>query len=158
MYNLKLKNRYFLYSYNPKTSEVDQLFSFNSDSEAKDKLKEIKTDKSNEFILLKITENPTYKESDIGLNKMNAGPYKILFKMYEYNDKDEIVPKYEKIKNKKGELDSDKRNSQFVFITKDYLDKLSHKDLNILVKLAGSYKLEKRPLAPKLINQIEKYK
>ena len=57
-----------------------------------------------------------------------------------------------------GEFDSDKRNSQYLYITQEHYIKNGIKadDLQKVALLAFKFKLEKRPLAVKLIDQIYK--
>lgn len=76
--------------------------------------------------------------------------------MYQLTENMVLKLKYEPIPNRKGEPDTDKRNSQFLYITKDYYQTkgIVQEDLEKVALLAIKYKLEKRPLAPKLINQI----
>jgi hypothetical protein len=62
----------------------------------------------------------------------------------------------EKLPNKKGELDPDRRNSQYLYYTTEYYEanNIKSSDLKQVALLACGNKLEKRPLAVKLITQI----
>ena len=76
---------------------------------------------------------------------MLGGPIKVLFSFYKITKKGIIK------KNK-----NDPRSIQFLFYTYDYYlkNKINSSDLKKLAQLAFNNKLEKRALAPKLINQI----
>ena len=76
--------------------------------------------------------------------------------MYSINDNNILKPLYEKITNSKGEPDPDRRNSQYLYITQEHYKKNGIKidDLQKVALLAFQYKLEKRPLAIKIIDQI----
>ena len=85
-----------------------------------------------------------------------GGPIKITFKMYTINDNNILKQLFEKTTNSKGELDTDRRNSQYLYITQEHYIKngIKIEDLEKVALLAFKFKLERRPLAVKLINQI----
>ncbi len=161
MEKIKIKNKYYLFKYNVEKQKIKKILEANKMSELKENIVGKSIDSSNEILLLKLSKEKKFniQPNQSGLNKLVGGPIKIIFKVYEINDSNVLKPKYEKIKNKKGELDSDKRNSQFLYITMDYyLSGIKTNDLELVALLAIQNKLEKRPLAPKLINQIDKLK
>ncbi len=161
MEKIKIKNKYYLFKYNVEKQKIKKILEAKKISELKENIVGKSIDTSNEILLLKLSKEPKFnnKSNQTGLNKLVGGPIKITFKVYEINYSNIIKPKYEKIKNKKGELDSDKRNSQFLYIPMDYyLGGIKTNDLELVALLAIQNKLEKRPFAPKLIDQIDKLK
>ncbi len=173
---IKIKNKYFLLKYNVEKQKIKKLAESNTIRELKEKIIGKTINKDNEILLIKLSKEKNYSfalaeakatKSNSGSNLFKVGgPIKITFKVYEIWSKDDesdtggiqLKPKYEKLRNKKGELDSDKRNGQFLYITLDYYKKNgplnNTSDLELVGLLAIQYKLEKRPLAPKLIDQI----
>ena len=111
-----------------------------------------------DILLMKLSKEPKFNEKNINspLGKLIGGPIKITFKMFTINDNNILKPSYEKTTNSKGELDSDKRNSQYLYITQEHYIKngIKIEDLQKVALLAFKLKLERRPLAVKLIDQI----
>lgn len=166
---LKISNKYWLIKYSPTKNKVKTVLKSKKMETLKEQIKGIKIGSNYEIILLKLSKVPNFKDAakpwlsepgdnqpKSGLNKLIGGPIKITFKMYQLTDSMILKPKYEPIPNRKGEPDPDKRNAQFLFITKEYYQTtgINQKDLEKVALLAVTNKLEKRPLAPKLINQI----
>lgn len=146
----KIENKYYLFEFNPNKNKIKKLVSSKNIKKLKEQIIGKSINENNEFILLKLSKEKRFNES----NKLIGGPIKITVKIFEFLN-NILIPKYEKILNRKGELDPDKRNAQFLFITKEYLDNgINDKDLEKVALMAIKNNLEKRPLAPKLINQI----
>ncbi len=159
---IKIPNKYWLIKYSPTKNKIKTILKSKKIETLKEQIKGIKISSNYEIILLKLTKEPKFKDDNSlqtnksSLNKLIGGPIKITFKMYLLTDSMVLKPKYEPIPNRKGELDPDKRNAQFLFITKEYYETkgINQKDLEKVALLAITNKLEKRPLAPKLIDQI----
>jgi hypothetical protein len=167
---IKIKNKYFLLKYNVEKQKIKKLAESNTIRELKEKIIGKSINKDNEILLIKLSKEKNYSQPQGSKSNSGSklfkigGPIKITFKVYELSKSDnsddtiQLKPKYEKLTNKKGELDSDKRNGQFLYITLDYYNKngplTKTSDLESIGLLAIQYKLEKRPLAPKLIDQI----
>ncbi len=156
---IKILNKYWLFKFNTEKNSVKKIGKSNSISELKEKIigKKISNHNKYEFVLVKISKEPKYNPSDkSALAKLIAGPIKVTIKMYGITETGTLKPKYEKLPNKKGELDPDRRNSQFLYYTTEYYEKnnIISTDLAKVASLACQNKLEKRPLAVKLITQI----
>jgi hypothetical protein len=159
---IKIPYKYFLISYNETKNKVKTILKSKKMETLKEEIKGKKVSGKNQIILLKLSKEPNFNNSDkttdnkSGLSKLIGGPIKITFKMYQLTENMVLKLKYEPIPNRKGEPDTDKRNSQFLYITKDYYQTkgIVQEDLEKVALLAIKYKLEKRLLAPKLINQI----
>jgi hypothetical protein len=160
--DIKIPHKYLLFRYNQTTQSIKLILTGNKISDIKTSIKGIKIPVNNEILLMKLVKEKLFKPNATGLAKLIAGPIKITFKLFEVSDTNILVPKYESILNKKGTRDTDKRNSQFLFVTPDYLKEnnktISQHDLKLIGLLAFQYKLEKRPLASKTIEQINKLK
>ena len=77
------------------------------------------------------------------------------FKILVLSKNNKLKPKYEEQLNKKGEKDLDRRNAQYLYVSnKYYMDnkKVKKNHLKIIAELAIKNKLEKRPFAPKLLD------
>jgi hypothetical protein len=158
---IKIKNKYLLFKYNPEKTKIKKITEGNKMGEIKEQVIGKKISSNNEVILMKLSKEKKFNpNASNNLGKLIGGPIKITFKVYEITSNHSLKPKYEKIPNKKGELDSDKRNSQFLFITIDhYISKgIKTSDMELVALLAIQFKLERRLLAPKLIDQIYKTK
>ena len=142
-------DKYYLYKYNKVIKKVIS----GSNKKILQQL-DLKDNKKYEYILLTLSKIKDYNKE----SKFIGGPIKITFKILETktNRKGNVilVPKYEKQLNRKGEKDYDKRNAQFLYLTTEYLKKFNKKDIKLVAELAIQNKLEKRLLAPKLIDQI----
>jgi hypothetical protein len=160
--DIKIPHKYLLFKYNQSKQSVKLILTGNKISDIKTSIKGIKIPVGNEILLMKLTKEKSFKPNATGLAKLIAGPIKINFKLFEVSDTNILVPKYEAILNKKGTHDTDKRNSQFLFVTPNYLKDnngtITQTDLKLIGLLALQYKLEKRPLAHKTIEQINKFK
>jgi len=158
MENIKIKNKYILFKYNKNEDIIKKVTESKKISELKEKIIGKKIGEKYEILLMKLSKEPKFNEKNINtaLGKLIGGPIKITFKMFIINDNNILKPSYEKTTNSKGELDSDKRNSQYLYITQDHYIKngIKIEDLKKVALLAFKFKLERRPLAVKLINQI----
>lgn len=160
MEKVKIKNKYILFKFNKEKNKVKKITESNSIGELKENIIGKKIGENYEIILIKLSKEPKFNEKNINspLGKLIGGPIKIIFKVYSINENNILKPSYEKTTNSKGEFDTDRRNSQYLYITIDYYKKYGIKidDLEKVALLAFQYKLEKRPLAAKLIDQIYK--
>jgi hypothetical protein len=158
MEKIKIKNKYILFKYNKNEEIIKNIAESKKINELKEKIIGKKIGEKYEILLMKLSKEPKFNEKNINtpLGKLIGGPIKITFKMYSINDNNSLKPLYEKTTNSKGEFDSDKRNSQYLYITQEYYIKNGIKadDLQKVALLAFKFKLEKRPLAVKLIDQI----
>ena len=158
MEKIKIKNKYVLFKYNKNEEKIKKVVESNKISELKEKIIGKKIGEKYEILLMKLSKEPKYNEKNINtaLGKLIGGPIKITFKMYSINDNNILKPLFEKTTNSKGELDTDRRNSQYLYITQEYYIKngIKIEDLEKVALLAFKFKLERRPLAVKLINQI----
>lgn len=160
MEKIKIKNKYVLFKFNKEKGKVKKITESKSISDLKENVIGKKIGENYEIILLKLSKEPKFNEKNINspLGKLIGGPIKITFKIYSINENNILKPLYEKTLNSKGEPDTDKRNSQYLYITLDHYKKNGIKttDLKKVALLAFQYKLEQRPLAVKLIDQIYK--
>lgn len=144
-----IKEKYFLFKYN---NSIKKVISGNT-------MKEINTNHniSNESIIILVTLKKEPKFTDNSTDKLNiiGGPIKITFKILVLSNTNKLKPKYEEQLNKKGEKDLDRRNAQYLYVSnKYYMDnrKVKKNHLKIIAELAIKNKLEKRPFAPKLLD------
>jgi hypothetical protein len=158
---IKIPYKYFLITFNETKNKTKTVLKSKKMETLKEDIRGKKISGENQIILVKLSKeknfiSPEKNDNKLGLNKLIGGPIKITFKMYQLTENMVLKQKYEPILNRKGEPDPDKRNSQFLYITKDYYQTkgINQQDLEKVALLAIKYKLEKRPLAPKLINQI----
>ncbi len=160
MEKIKIKNKYILFKYNKNEEIIKNIAESKKINELKEKIIGKKIGEKYEILLMKLSKEPKFNEKNINtpLGKLIGGPIKITFKMYSINDNNSLKLLYEKTTNSKGEFDSDKRNSQYLYITQEHYIKNGIKadDLQKVALLAFKFKLEKRPLAVKLIDQIYK--
>ncbi len=160
MEKIKIKNKYVLLKYNKEKNKVKKITESKSMSGLKENIIGKKIGENYEIILIKLSKEPKYNEKNINtpLGKLIGGPIKITFKVYSINENNVLKLAYEKTTNNKGEQDPDRRNSQYLYITLDHYKKYGIRtdDLEKIALLAFQYKLEKRPLAVKLIDQIYK--
>ena len=121
---------------------VSSVTKANTKEELKDNLKNKTIPLDSDVILITLEKTNWIPDTKISIN-MLGGPIKILFTFY-------TVKKSIK-KNK-----DDPRAVQFLFYTYDYYlkNKIKINDLKKIANLAFQNKLEKRPLAKKLITQI----
>lgn len=158
MEKIKIKNKYILFKYNKNEDIIKKIADSRKISELKEKIVGKKIGEKYEILLMKLSREPKFNQKNINspLGKLIGGPIKITFKMYSINDNNILKPLYEKTTNSKGEFDTDRRNSQYLYITKEYYDKnqINIDDLQKVALLAFKFKLERRPLAVKLIDQI----
>ncbi len=158
---IKINNKYLLFKFNPIKNKIKKITDGNKMSVIKENVIGKKISSDNEVILLKLSKEKKFNpNASNNLGKLIGGPIKITFKIFEITASHSLKPKYEKLPNKKGELDSDKRNSQFLFITLEHYVNhgIKTSDMELVALLAAQFKLEKRLLAPKLIDQIYKIK
>lgn len=158
MEKIKIKNKYILFKYNKNKEIIKKVVESKKISELKEKIIGKKIGDKYEILLMKLSKEPKFNEKNINtpLGKLIGGPIKITFKMYTINDNNILKPLFEKTTNSKGELDTDRRNSQYLYITHEHYIKngINIDDLEKVALLAFNFKLERRPLAVKLINQI----
>jgi hypothetical protein len=158
MEKIKIKNKYVLFKYNKNEDIIKKVVESKKISELKEKIIGKKIGYKYEILLMKLSKEPKFNEKNINtpLGKLIGGPIKITFKMYTINDNNILKPLFEKTTNSKGELDTDRRNSQYLYITQEHYIKngINIDDLEKVALLAFNFKLERRPLAVKLINQI----
>ena len=159
---IKIVNKYWLFKINTEKNSVKKVGESNGIRELKFQIigQKLKDFNSYEFVLIKLSKEPKYNPEDKSpLAKLIAGPIKVTIKMYGITESGTLKPKYEKLPNKKGELDPDRRNSQYLYLTEAYYSESNgsrnmSKDFKQLALLACTNKLEKRPLAVKLIDQV----
>lgn len=107
------------------------------------------------IILVTLKKEPNYIDNSTDKLKIIGGPIKITFKILVLSKNNKLKPKYEEQLNKKGEKDLDKRNAQYLYVSnKYYMDnkRVKKNDLKIVAELAIKNKLERRPFAPKLLD------
>ena len=158
---IKISDKYWLFKFNIEKKSVKKIGKSNGIRELKNQVigKKLKDFNLYEFILIKLSKESKYNPEDkSALAKLIAGPIKLTIKMYQITESGTLKPKYEKLPNKKGELDPDKRNAQYLYYTTEYYEENGIKsiDLKQVALLACENKLEKRPLAVKSITQINK--
>lgn len=155
---IKIENKYWLYKFNTVKNSVKKIGESNGIRELKEQIigKQFEDSNSYEFVLIKLSKEPKYNPEDKSpLAKLVAGPIKVTIKIYEITESGVLKQKYEKLPNRKGELDPDRRNSQYLYLTESYYSNgIKAKDFKQLALLACANKLEKRPLAVKLIDQV----
>jgi len=156
---IKIENKYWLFKINTEKNSVKKVGESNGIRELKSQIigQKLKDFDFYDFVLIKLSKEPKYNPEDKSpLAKLIAGPIKVTIKMYGITESGVLKPKYEKLPNKKGELDPDRRNSQFLYYTTEYYEtnNIKSSDLKQVALLAYANKLEKRPLAVKLITQI----
>ena len=160
MEKVKIKNKYILLKFNKDKNKVKKITESKSIRELKENIVGKKIGENYEIILIKLSKEPKFNEKNINspFGKLIGGPIKITFKLYSINEHNILKPSYEKTTNNKGIHDTDKRNSQYLYITLDHYKTHGIKtiDLEKVALLAFQYKLELRPLAAKLIDQIYK--
>ena len=157
---MDIKYKYYLYKYNEE--RIKLIIKTTKMKTLKEKVKGKILNVDDEYILLKMSKEIKYKHASTNaLNKLIAGPIKITFKMFELSESSVLKPKYEKVKKRDGSLDGDKRNAQYLYITDNYIEsgltklhKNMDNDLMKVAKLAIENKLEKRPLAIKIIDNV----
>ncbi len=157
---IKINAKYWLFKFNTEKNTIKKVGKSNGIRELKEQIigKKIKNFESYEFILIKLSKEPKFNPEDkSALAKLIAGPIKVTIKMYGITESGTLKQKYEKLPNKKGELDPDKRNAQYLYYTPEYYEanNIKSDDLKQVAILACANKLEKRPLAVKLITQIK---
>lgn len=156
---IKITDKYWLFKFNIENNKIKIVGKSNSIVELKKQVIGLKSKSFDkyEWVLIKLSKEPKFNPMDkSALAKLIGGPIKLTIKMYNVSDSHILKPAYEKLPNKKGELDPDRRNSQFLYLTHEYLEENNIKitDLEKVALLACQNKLEKRPLAVKLITQI----
>ena len=138
---IKIKNKYIMFKMNDKKT-VSSITKANTKEELKDNLKNKTIPLDTDIILITLEKTNWVPDTKISIN-MLGGPIKVLFTFYTFK---------KSIKKNKD----DPRAVQFLFYTYDYYlkNKIKINDLKKIANLAFQNKLEKRPLAKKLINQI----
>lgn len=121
---------------------VSSITKANTKEELKDNLKNKTIPLDTDIILITLEKTNWVPDTKISIN-MLGGPIKVLFTFYTFK---------KSIKKNKD----DPRAVQFLFYTYDYYlkNKIKINDLKKIANLAFQNKLEKRPLAKKLITQI----
>lgn len=138
---IKIKNKYIMFKMNDKKT-VSSITKANTKEELKDNLKNKTIPLDTDIILITLEKTNWVPDTKISIN-MLGGPIKVLFTFYTFK---------KSIKKNKD----DPRAVQFLFYTYDYYlkNKIKINDLKKIANLAFQNKLEKRPLAKKLITQI----
>ena len=122
---IKIANKYWLFKFNTEKKSVKKVGKSNGIRELKEQIvgKKIKNFESYEFVLIRLAKEPKYNPEDkSALAKLIGGPIKLTIKMYGITESGTLKPKYEKVLNKKGELDPDKRNAQYLYYTLEYYE------------------------------------
>ena len=140
--DINIKNKYIMYKFY--NNKISSLAKADNKNDIKEIVKGKKISIESDIILITLEKTKWTPETKIPVN-MLGGPIKVLFSFYKITKKGIIK------KNK-----NDPRSIQFLFYTYDYYlkNKINSSDLKKLAQLAFNNKLEKRALAPKLINQI----
>jgi len=138
---IKIKNKYIMFKINDK-KKVSSVTKANTKEELKDNLKNKTIPLDSDIILITLEKTNWVPDTKIPIN-MLGGPIKVLFTFYTFK---------KSIKKNKD----DPRAVQFLFYTYDFYlkNKIKINDLRKIANLAFQNKLEKRPLAKKLITQI----
>ena len=137
--NIQLKSKYFLFKQNG--TKISALVKAQTKAELKDKLKNKKLTEKDDIMLITLKKTTWDLNTKIPIN-MLGGPIKVLFSFYNLTPKNNLQKK------------EDPRAIQFLFYTYDYYlkNKIKIEDLKRVGKKAFANSLEKRPLAPKLMN------
>ena len=140
---INIKNKYNMFKYDVNKDKISIFVKGNSMTEINENSKNKKIDITNVFVMIRLEETKWTPTTKIPIN-MLGGPIKILFSFYH------VTPKFNIKKNK-----DDPRAIQYLYYTYDYYvkNKIKMDDLNKIAHLAILNKLEKRPLAQKLITQ-----
>jgi hypothetical protein len=156
---IKLKYKYYLIKFSKEKKKAKFLFGAKKMEEIKKKIVGVEMKENDEIILIKLSKEKKFTNKTTGMVKLIGGPIKLSIKIFELTPNSVLKLKHEKQINRSGEYDTDKRNAQFLYLTTDYLtSEINNKDMELVGLLAGENKLEKRPFAPKLIDQIKKFK
>jgi hypothetical protein len=145
MNSIKIENKYLFFKFDLKNDKLVLIEKGNSKSELIKNINKKTIKQKYEMILMKLDKVKEWSlQSKIPIN-MVGGPIKISFLFFDLNNK-------HKLKHKE-----DPRSIQIVYYTWEYFQKNNIKisDLKKVAKLSVSNKLEKRLLAPKLIEQIK---
>jgi hypothetical protein len=145
---IKIKNKFIFFKYNSNLkNKISTLAKDNNKKIAKNKLKGKKVNKDEEVVLIEIQLKKDWTPDTKIPVYMLGGPVKIKFYFYKPTERN-TLKKF-----------VDKRSVQIIYYTYDFYlkNKIKSKDLKKLALLAVENKLEKRPLAPKLITQINKF-
>jgi hypothetical protein len=139
---IKIKKKYILYKF--LNNKISKLTEAQTKTELKENIKGKKINDESDIILITFEKTDWTQKTKIPIN-MLGGPIKVLFSFYTISKKGVLK------KNKE-----DPRAIQFLFYTYEYYlkHKINSKDLKKLALFAQANKLEKRPLAPKLITQL----
>ena len=151
-----IKNKYYLFKFNNLTNQIKSVVKSNSMTELKQNVIGKNIKQTDEIILLKLSKERSFKENTKDPLKLIGGPIKVTFKMFEMTSTGHIKTKYSDTINRRGEKETDKRNIQMLYYTLDFYNKYGIRtdDLKKIAFLAITNKLEKRPMAQKLITQI----
>ena len=145
MTSIKIENKYLFFKFDLKNDKLSLIEKGNSKSELIKNINKKTIKQKYEIILMKLEKVKEWSlQSKIPIN-MIGGPIKISFLFFDLTNKN-------KVKHKE-----DSRSIQIVYYTWEYFQKNNIKlsDLKKVAKLSVSNKLEKRLLAPKLIEQIK---
>jgi len=144
MKDIKIKNKYVFFKFDG--IKVSSINKGNSKTELTKEINKKNLIKKPQIMLMKIEKKKEWTPKT-PIN-MIGGPIKISFIFMTLTDR---------LKIKKQE---DKRAIQIIYYTLDYYEKnnIKSKDLKKIAELAFNNQLEKRLLAPKLINQINNKK
>lgn len=156
---IKLKYKYYLIKFSKEKKKAKFLFGAKKLDQLKQKIIGINMKETDEIILIKLSKEKKFNGKSAAMSNIIGGPIKLSIKIFELSPNSVLKLKHEKQLSRSGEYDEDKRNSQFLYLTTDYLkSEIKNKDMELVGLLAGENKLEKRPMAPKLIDQIKKIK
>lgn len=142
---IKIKNKYYLFKYNKKVNKISLITKGNTKQYISESSKGKKINIENEILLVKLEKTEWKPDTKIPIN-MLGGPIKITFQFNKISNRG-VIRKVD-----------DSRDIRYLFYTYDYYlkHKIKTSDIKKVAFLCYQDKLEKRPLAPKLINQIEK--
>lgn len=156
---IKLKYKYYLIRFSKEKKKTKLLIAAKKLDQLKKEVVGLELKENEEIILIRLSKEKKFTGKTGMLGNLIGGPIKLTFKIFELTSNSILKIKYEKQLNKNGQLDEDKRNSQYLYLTIDYLKSgVKTKDMEKVALLVGENKLEKRPMAPKLIDQIYKIK
>jgi hypothetical protein len=148
MTSIKIENKYLFFKFNSEKNKIILIEKGNSKSELIKSINKKNINNKYDILLMKLEKKKEWSlNTKIPIN-MLGGPIKISFLFFTLTNKN-------KLKNKE-----DARSIQILYYTWEYYQKynIKTKDLKEVAKLSFLNKLEKRLLAPKLIDQINKLK
>lgn len=148
MTSIKIENKYLFFKFNSENNKIILIDKGNSKSELIKSINKKNINKEYDILLMKLEKKKEWSpNTKIPIN-MLGGPIKISFSFFNLSNKNKLKSK------------EDPRSIQIIYYTLEYYQKhnIKSKDLKEVAKLCFLNKLEKRLLAPKLIDQITKLK